>query len=126
MHIGIVDDNPSVLAMIEAALKLHGHSSETFSNSSSFLYALHVARREPPYDVVIVDLFLDHLSGIDIIEVLQAQRSQLIPTILISAAEETTLTPIRQRYPVVPIMQKPFSMRTLLSLVDKVTSRVNV
>jgi DNA-binding response OmpR family regulator len=125
MHIGIVDDNPAVLTMIEAALVLHGHSIETFSNSSSFLHTLHNTRRQPPYDVVIVDLFLDHLSGINIIEALQAQRPQQVPTILISAAEETTLNPIRQCYPFVPVIQKPFSMRTLLFLIDKV-ARINV
>ncbi len=126
MHIGIVEDNPAVLTMIEAALTLYGHTVETFSNSWSFLWALQKAECMPPYDVVIVDLFLDRLSGIDVIEAVQVMFPQLIPMILISAAEERTLSPIRKRYPTVPVIQKPFSMRTLLFLIDKVTSVVKV
>jgi len=39
-----------------------------------------------------------------------------------SAAEESTLGPIRKRYPNLPILQKPFKMQALVPLVNEVTS----
>jgi len=122
MHIGVVDDNPAVLSMIETALALHGHSVETFSNRLSFLSALERAERIPSFDLVLIDLFLESGSGIELIEALRLVQPRAIPTILISAAEETVLAPIRKRYPDLSILQKPFKMQELVSLIDKTSS----
>ena len=129
MHIGVVEDNPAVLSMIETALTFHGYSVETYNNSSSFFSALEKSERIPPYDLVLVDLFLDERLGTDLIEALRGsitlspgQHTQVIPAILISAAEENTLTPIRKRYPNLPILRKPFRVQELISLISKVTS----
>src|SRR5579884_1693754 len=109
MHIGVVEDNPAVLSMIETALALHGHSVETYSNQSSFLSDLERSMHIPPFDLVLVDLFLDSGSGIDVIEALRLVQPR-IPAILISAAEENVLAPIRRHYPDLSILQKPFKM----------------
>lgn len=122
MHISVVEDNPSVRVMLETALVLCGHNVEPFSDTSSFLWALQRTACIPPYDLVIVDLFLDQLSGTDIIDALRITQPQLIPAILISAAEESTLAPIRKRYPDLPILQKPFKMQELVALISKITS----
>ena len=126
MHISVVEDNPAVLAMVETALVLQGYMVETYSNSPSFLSALQKAERTPPYDVVIVDLFLERQSGTDIVEALRVAQPRVIPAILISAAAESTLAPIRKRYPNVPILQKPFKIQALVSLINEVTSPVEV
>ncbi|MFL5654147.1 MAG: response regulator [Ktedonobacteraceae bacterium] len=122
MYISVVEDNPEVLAMVKTALTLRGHIVDTYSNSSSFLSTLQKAERTPPYDLVIVDLFLGRQSGIDVVEALRIAQPQTIPAILISAAEESTLAPIRKRYPNLPILQKPFKIHALASLIDEVTS----
>jgi DNA-binding NtrC family response regulator len=121
MHIGVVEDNPSVLSMLETALALHGHNVEAYSERSAFLSALGRSGRIPAFDLVLVDLFLDSGSGIDVIEALRLVQPR-IPAILISAAEENVLAPIRKRYPDLPILRKPFKMQELISLVDKTTS----
>ncbi len=126
MHIGVVEDNLAVLSMIETTLVLHGHSVETYSNSSSFLLALQKAERIPPYDLLFVDLFLDERSGTDLIEAVRVTQRQVIPAILISAAEENMLAPIRKHYPNLPILRKPFKMQELLSLISKVASSMEV
>lgn len=126
MHIGVVEDNPAVLGMIEAALALHQHMVETYSNLPSFLLALQKTERTPPYDLVIVDLFLGQQSGTDLVEALRTARPQLIPAILISAAEESALAPIRKRYPNLPILQKPFKMQALVALISEVTSSLEI
>ena len=108
--------------MVKTALTLRGHIVDMYSNSPSFLSTLQKAERTPPYDLVIVDLFLGRQSGIDVVEALRVVQPQTIPAILISAAEESTLTPIRKRYPNLPILQKPFKIHTLASLIDEATS----
>ena len=122
MHIGVVEDNPAVLSMMETALALHGYSVETYSDQSSFLSALERAGRIPPFDLVLVDLFLDQGSGIELVEALRLVQPRAVPAILISAAEESILAPIRKRYPGLPILQKPFKMQELVSLINQTTS----
>ena len=126
MHISVVEDNPAVLVMVETALALQGYMVETYSNSPSFLSALQKAERTSSCDVVIVDLFLERQSGTDIVEALRVAQPRVIPAILISAAAESTLAPIRKRYPNVPILQKPFKIRALVSLINEVTSPLEV
>src|SRR3954462_5688985 len=113
MYISVVEDNPEVLAMVKTALTLRGHIVDTYSNSSSFLSTLQKAERTPPYDLVIVDLFLSRQSGIDVVRALRRVQPQMIPAILISAAEESQPTPFRKRYPNLPILQKAFKIHTL-------------
>ncbi len=84
--------------MVETALMLHGHVVETYRNVPSFLSAFQKAERTPPYDLVIIDLFLDQQSGTDIVEALRVARPRMIPSILLSAAAESTLAPLRKRY----------------------------
>jgi FixJ family two-component response regulator len=67
--------------------------------------------------------FLDQLSGTDIIDALRIAQPQSIPAILISAAEEITLDPIRKRYPDLPILQKPFKIQVLISLIKEFSSQ---
>ena len=126
MHIGVVEDNPPLRAMVETALTLHGHIVETYRNVPSFLSAFQKAERTPPYDLVIIDLFLDRQSGTDIVEALRVARPRVIPSILLSAAAESTLAPLRKRYPHVPILQKPFKVQELVSLINEITSSINL
>ena len=124
MHIGVVEDNPPLRAMVETALKLHGHIVETYRDVPSFLSAFQRAECTPPYDLVIIDLFLDRQSGTDIVEALRGAPPRAVPVILISAAAESTLAPLRKRYPHVPILQKPFKMQELVSLINEITSSI--
>lgn len=121
MHISVIDDNPGVRVMVATALKLQGHIVETYANSSSFFSALQSNGRIPPYDLVIVDLFLENRLGTEIIDAMSMTKSQVIPTILISAAEENTFAPIRKSYPDLQILQKPFKLQALVSLVNRAT-----
>ncbi|HTK11152.1 MAG TPA: response regulator [Ktedonobacteraceae bacterium] len=122
MHISVIEDNAGVRTMVETALKLHGHVVETYANSPSFFLALQAAERTPPYDLVIVDLFLEQQLGTDIVEALSTKQPQVIPTILISAAEENVVAPIRKCYPDLPILRKPFKIQALVSLINKATA----
>ncbi len=126
MRISIVEDNQALLSMLKTVLALKGYIVETYNNASSFLCALQKAESTSPCDLVIVDLFINGQSGTDIVEALQVRQPKLIPAILISASEERTLSPIRKRYPNLPILRKPFKMQALVSLIDEITSSVKI
>jgi DNA-binding response OmpR family regulator len=122
MHISVVDDNPALLGMVAMALKLQGHIVETYANSPSFFSALQNTNRTPPYDLVIVDLYLEQQLGTDVVEELRTNQPQVIPTILMSAAEENVFAPIRKRYPNLEILRKPFKIQALVSSINRAAS----
>jgi DNA-binding response OmpR family regulator len=117
MRISVIDDNSSVRVMVAIALQLHGHIVDAYANSSSFFAAMQSSGRVPAYDLVIVDLFLGNRLGTEIVDAMNA--TQIVPTILISAAEENIFAPIRRSYPELQILQKPFKIQALVSLVDQ-------
>ncbi len=119
MRISVIEDNPALLTMVELALRMHGHIVETYTTISAFIAVLQRNERTSPCDLIIVDLFLDRQLGTEIVETLRARRAKMIPTILISAAEEGSFLPIRKQYPNLPILQKPFRIQTLISLINE-------
>jgi DNA-binding response OmpR family regulator len=119
MYISVVEDNPAILTMVRAALELYGHNVDTYKNTSTFLATLQNAERSPAYDLVIVDLFLEQRLGTEVLEVLQVARPRTIPAILISAAAESCFAPIKNRFPTLPILRKPFKIKTLVSLINQ-------
>jgi len=123
MYISVVEDNPKVLEMVEMALMLQGHTVEAHGDSPSFFSALQKTERSPAYDLVIVDLYLGEESGTDVVDALSGTKVRAIPTILMSAATESTFIPIKKRYPNLPILHKPFNVRSLVSLVDQTAGR---
>ena len=123
MYISVVEDNQGLLAMVEMALTLYGHHVETYSSALSFLSMLQQARHMRPFDLVIVDLFLNQHSGIDVIDAIRV-HPQNIAVIMMSAADESAFAPIRSRYPDIPILRKPFTINALLSLINAVTSPI--
>lgn len=120
MYIGIVEDNIAVLEMLETTLSIYGHRVEKHSSVSSFFSALQKAQPTLPYDLVITDLLLGNQSGTEIVAVL---RPLTIPTVLMTAGSERLLTPIRERYPNLPMMRKPFKIQELIALVDQAKQR---
>lgn len=120
MYIGIVEDNIAVLEMLETTLSIYGHQVEKHSSVSLFFNALQKAQPTLPYDLVITDLLLGNQSGTEIVDVL---RPLTIPTVLMTAGSERLLSSIRERYPDLPIMRKPFKIQELIVLVDQAKQR---
>ncbi len=123
MYIGIIEDNIAVLEMLETTLTLYGHQVEKHSSVSSFFSALQKIQATLPYDLVITDLLLGRESGIEIVDLLSVARPVTLPMILMTAGSERLLTPVREKYPDLPIMRKPFKMQELIALIDKAKQR---
>ncbi|GAC1366640.1 MAG: hypothetical protein PVS3B1_12390 [Ktedonobacteraceae bacterium] len=120
MYISVIDDSPAVLEMMEAILAVYGHTVEGYRNATSFFFALQKAERPSPFDLIIIDLFLGQQLGTDIIDALEVAQPHPIPVMLMTAAAEGTFVHIQERYPHIPILQKPFKIQSLIALIDQV------
>ncbi len=127
MNIGVLEDNPSILELMQTALELVGHTTTAHPHGQSLLNLfleknISFARSSFPYDLLIVDLNLPgEPSGMEIVNfVYQLFAPDVPPIIVVSAADMRQLNMLHNRFPTLPIVRKPFAMRTLLQTVSSV------
>jgi CheY-like chemotaxis protein len=70
------------------------------------------------FDVVLVDLALPSISGIQVIHTISTVYPTL-PIIIVSASAIEYLESVKLRYPKVKILQKPFKIQDLLTLIQQ-------
>lgn len=122
MRIGLLEDNTAIHEYITTVLKLAGHTVTTHTDGLSLLDELlgeQSTQSSLPFDLVIVDLLLPGtLSGLAVINsIRQTILPETLPIIVVSAASQHQLEQIHQRFPDVQVLQKPFSMKSLLQLI---------
>jgi DNA-binding response OmpR family regulator len=127
MRIGLLEDNTAIHEYITTVLEMAGHSVFTHTIGMSLLDKLiaDASSNTPlPYDLVIVDLLLPGtLSGLAVINsIRQIIPPKTLPILVVSAASQKQLKQIHERFPDVQVLQKPFSMKKLLHLIE--SSRV--
>ncbi len=126
MNIGLLEDNPAICDYITTALEMIGYHISVHTQGSSFLESLFPesgSASSLPYDLVLVDLLLPGcLSGLEVItrirRVISAER---LPIIIITAASEGYLEQVNKSYPGIPILPKPFQLKTLVRLIEEMT-----
>ncbi len=78
----VVDDNPDAIAIVKSALEARGFSVNTAERGAA---ALESATADPP-DVILLDIMMPDMSGIEVLEKLKATPSMAsIPVILVTA-----------------------------------------
>jgi two-component system KDP operon response regulator KdpE len=75
----VVDDDPAILRTLTISLRAHGYDPCTATDGRS---ALAAGRTEPP-DLVILDLGLPDISGVEVLR--QLRSSSQVPVIVLSA-----------------------------------------
>lgn len=84
-HILVVDDEPSVLAMVRMVLELEGHVVETVDDGEQALAALDLAT----FDLVLLDVMMPGLSGFEVAREIRARRDfGNVPVVFVSAKAE--------------------------------------
>ncbi len=129
MKIGILEDNPSILHLMQNALELVGHTTFTHTRGQSFLN-IFLEKNIPltassfPYDLLIVDLNLPgEPTGVEVIAFVNHLFAPHVPPILIaSAASIEQLESLHNRFPTLPIIRKPFAIQAFLQSVSSVLS----
>ncbi|GHO85101.1 response regulator [Dictyobacter formicarum] len=131
MNIGVLDDNPAILAFLSTTLKMDGHIVTAHSTGVSMLEAIFPPTSSPypqevPYDLVILDLFLPGtMTGADVFFAIRKEfESWQLPVIIVTAVSGPTLEQFRYILPDdVPLLRKPFVPRTLRQLISQITNQ---
>lgn len=110
----VVDDNESVLLVLSLALAESGFEVMTASSGEA---GLEMAQAQRP-DVILLDVMMPHLSGLEVCERLQNdQRTRDIPIIFLSARATTPDRVKGLERGAVDYVTKPFDLEEVMSRV---------
>jgi len=122
-HILIVDDEPKVGFFLGRSLKLTNKECEV-STARSGEEALEILK-EAPVDLLITDLRMPGISGLELIRWAQATRPET-QTILITAYGSDKVKAEAQRLKVYHYITKPFNVREFTAVVKKALQKMAV
>lgn len=108
----VVDDSPTVCAVISKMLNQNGH---LVLKASSGEAAIDIARSEQP-DLIFLDIVMPGMSGFDALRELRRDPlTRDIPIVMISGNVQATEQFYVQRYGADELMKKPFGRREVSS-----------
>jgi DNA-binding NtrC family response regulator len=110
----VVDDEKIVCDMAKVILKNEGYEVETFTDSQLALEAL----QHTPYDLVVTDLMMEQVSGMDILrEVNRLYPNTKVIMLTAYATLDATIEAIRER--IFDFFPKPVKIDELKKSVKK-------
>ena len=114
MRILVLEDDDAIQAFIVAALQLSELLTEIDPVSNGDDALAH--RRHGAYDVVITDQWHPGMKGIELIDAMrEINRAQAV--ILQSGNFDDLVEAFQQKYPDIPVLEKPFRAQKLTNLV---------
>lgn len=119
-YILVVDDEPDISALVAYHLAREGYRVRTAADGRE---ALQIIRREPP-DLVVLDLMLPEMSGLELLQELRRQSGMdTLPVILLTARREEEDRIEGLRLGADDYVPKPFSPEELVLRVGAVLRR---
>jgi len=112
----VVDDEKSFRDTTRMLLEGADCRAATAANGEK---ALELARREPPPDLVLLDLVMPGMSGVEVLKELHAMDPDL-PVVVVTAYPDSELVAQALQYPPVMLLPKPVEKNTLLRTVNRV------
>jgi len=111
-HILVVDDEESILEVVQIVLEGEGYTVQTSMNSS-FLHQL-----TPLPDIILLDVLLSGEDGREICKRIKADtRLQHIPVIMLSAHSDASK--VANTSGADAFLEKPFDVDALIAIVQK-------
>jgi DNA-binding response OmpR family regulator len=117
----VVDDDPTVREVVAGYLARAGF---TVDEAADGMDALARARHTPP-DLVVLDLMLPGLDGLEVLRRLRAERGHL-PVVLLTARGEESDRVLGLEVGADDYVTKPFSARELVLRVQSIVRRASV
>jgi len=114
----VVEDEPTIAASVAARLSAEGYETAIAGDGHA---ALSTAQEYPP-DLVVLDLMLPGLDGLEVCRRLQAQRP--VPVLMLTARDDETDVLVGLGVGADDYLTKPFSMRELVARVHALLRRV--
>jgi DNA-binding response OmpR family regulator len=113
----VVDDEPAIVDAVAYALRREGFEVETLDDGEQ---ALETARRTP-YDVLVLDLMLPGMSGLDVCRTLRAESD--VPILMLTARDGEVDRVLGLELGADDYVTKPFSVAELVSRVRAILRR---
>lgn len=123
----VVDDEPAIRVAVRRSLERHGWQVDEAADGHEAWLRLDVGGRPGPYHVVVTDLRMPGLSGIELVDRLRATHPALADRTIVITGD--TASPSVAEFLArltTPYLQKPFDMRTLVHTVARFRARETV
>jgi DNA-binding response OmpR family regulator len=117
----VVEDDRNLLATLRYNLAAEGYSVETASDGAQ---ALKMARESAP-DLIVLDLMLPIMGGLEVCRILRRERS-VVPVLMLTARDTELDRVVGLEVGADDYVTKPFSVRELLARVSALLRRVEV
>ncbi len=112
----VVDDDPMILHLVRLNLELEGHEVVEAADGRS---ALHAVREDPP-DVVVLDIMLPEVDGLEVCRRLQQDPvTAKVPVVLLSARALASDVQRGLSSGAVEYITKPFDPSDLIDVVER-------
>jgi two-component system response regulator BaeR len=113
----VVDDEPDVVAMIAEMLRAYGYEADTAPNGAAALRAIEAGA----FAMVLSDVSMPGIDGVALYRTLQACGSPLARrfAFMSAAAGRADLQELLAANRI-PLLPKPFALRDLIALVERV------
>lgn len=121
MHIGIVDDNREISALVQLWLEQAGHSVSVFYHGEDFVYTCH----RHHFDAILLDWILPDLDGDKILQQLRKQPGWDTPVIFVTARNREGDVADILELGADDYIIKPLHQKELLARIGAVTRRRN-
>jgi DNA-binding response OmpR family regulator len=119
----IIDDEKDLLDLLSINLSAAGYTVRTAQSGAEAISAL---RRDPPPDLILLDIMLDDISGIKLAGKLKnTPASATIPIIMLTAKDTETDVIVGLSVGADDYITKPFSTAVLQARIDAVLRRAN-
>jgi len=110
----LVEDDDTIRETIADALQLEGYAVTAVANGRDALNLLQKALAEAPYGLVVLDLMLPGLGGLEVCRALRAARNTT-PILVVSARDSETDRVLGLEVGADDYLVKPFGMRELVA-----------
>ncbi len=111
----IVDDETSIIKILERRLKAEGYGVHVFEDAESGLRFLLECQPLPPPDLLILDIMLPRMDGYDLCRFIKShERLKTLPVILLSARAQMKDERMGFESGADAYVRKPFETQELL------------
>jgi nitrogen-specific signal transduction histidine kinase len=112
----VIDDEPSIVAVLKAMLSRDGHEVEAVNDGAEAKRLL----QERDYDVVLCDLKMPKVDGAQLFRWLKETKPSLASRFIVMTGDFLSLTTQKAIQELgVPVLQKPFRMDELKALMER-------
>jgi len=116
----VVDDDPVILKLLEVNFEMEGYAVSTASDG---VQGLRAAREQRPH-VIISDVMMPHMNGLELVAALDADEATgAIPVILLSARAQETDVSDGLQAGADDYVTKPFDPLELIDRVQQLLAR---